>query len=364
MKAHHQKCTGQQSSDTTHLTNTLPDETSATTTPVLPQQASSHINHISSEDVAPSGHREGLGVTKCTDISEIVAVESKDRPPHQIVKAYSLPSRLPRIAVGARVMITKNIDTEHGITNGATGMITAILPTKEGKLLPEGVCIQFDNDKVGRGITEKRSNSIIPLGSVKIEPYEESMDPIEQERKGGIRRQYPLRLSWACTIHKVQGLTVEKIVISMKSMFESGHAYVAFSRVTNLQGLHLLDLDADNIYRNEAVAWGLGQMQPLQLPDTVDRSASFTLVQHNVEGLLQNFESLQNHYQVSKCDILLLSETWLTNGDDLTKLHHTDFDLVSKNRQESYEIESMASLGKGGVAMYIRKNVRREFNEF
>ena len=318
-------------------------------------------------------HNDKMLQEKCTDISVIVAVDVvRNKRTGKLeqrlasasnTKADSLPSRL-RIAVGARVMITKNIDTEHGITNGATGIITAILPTKEGKLLPEGVCIQFDNDKVGRGITEKRSNSTIPLGSVKIDPYEESMDPIEQERKGGIRRQFPLRLSWACTIHKVQGLTVEKIVISMKSMFESGHAYVAFSRVTNLQGLHLLDFHADKIYRNEAVAQGLDKMQPLHLPDTLHRSASFTLVHHNVEGLLQNFESLQNHYQVSKSDILLLSETWLTNGAHLTKLHRTDFDLVSKTRRESYEIESMASLGKGGVAMYIRKNLRREFIDF
>ena len=318
-------------------------------------------------------HNDKMLQEKCTDISVIVAVDVvRNKQTGKLeqrlasasnTKADSLPSRL-KIAVGARVMITKNIDTEHGITNGATGIITAILPTKEGKLLPEGVCIQFDNDKVGRGITEKRSNSTIPLGSVKIEPYEESMDPIEQERKGGIRRQFPLRLSWACTIHKVQGLTVEKIVISMKSMFESGHAYVAFSRVTNLQGLHLLDFHADKIYRNEAVAQGLDKMQPLHLPDTLHRSASFTLVHHNVEGLLQNFESLQNHYQVSKSDILLLSETWLTNGAHLTKLHRTDFDLVSKTRRESYEIESMASLGKGGVAMYIRKNVCREFIDF
>ena len=312
-------------------------------------------------------HNDKMLQEKCTDICEIVAVDVvRNKRTGKLeqrlasasnTKADSLPSRL-KIAVGARVMITKNIDTEHGITNGATGIITAILPTKEGKLLPEGVCIQFDNDKVGRGITEKRSNSTIPLGSVKIDPYEESMDPIEQERKGGIRRQFPLRLSWACTIHKVQGLTVEKIVISMTSMFESGHAYVAFSRVTNLHGLHLLDFHADKIYRNDAVALGLDKMQPLHLPDTLHRSASFTFVHHNVEELLQNFENLQNHYQVSKCDILLLSETWLTNRDDLTKLHRTDFDLVSKTRRESYEIESMASLGKGGVAMYIRKNVR------
>ena len=319
-------------------------------------------------------HNEKMLQEKCTDISAILAVDvvrnkktgnlEQRQASISNTKTDSLPSRL-RIAIGARVMITKNVDTEHGITNGATGMVTAILATQEGKLLPEGICVQFDNEKVGRGLTEKNRNTPIPFGSVKIKPFEESLDPIEQERKGGIRRQFPLRLSWACTIHKVQGLTVEKIVISMKSMFESGHAYVAFSRVTNLQGLHLLDFHADKIYRNEAVARGLCKMKPLQLSDAVEHSATrFTVIHHNVEGLLQNLEGLQNHYQLLKCDILLLTETWLAYRDDLSKLHHQDFDLVSKSRRESYNIESMASLAKGGVAMYIRKNVPRQFVEF
>ena len=131
---------------------------------------------------------------------------------------------------------------------------------------------QFDNEKVGCGLTEKNPNSTIPFGSVKLMPYKEALDPVEQERKGGIRRQFPLKLSWPCTIHKVQGLTVDKIVISMKSMFESGHAYVAFSRVTNMEGLYLLDFDADKIYRNEGVAQDLVQMEPLQLPKSLDCS--------------------------------------------------------------------------------------------
>ena len=79
-------------------------------------------------------------------------------------------------------MVTKNVDTEHGITNGAIGTVTAILPADQDKPLPKGVCIQFDNEKVGRGLTERNPNSTIPFGSVKLMPYEEAMDPVEQER--------------------------------------------------------------------------------------------------------------------------------------------------------------------------------------
>ena len=319
-------------------------------------------------------HNEEMLLNKCRDISEIVAVDVvrnrttgrlEERPALKAnQKSESLPGRL-RIAVGARVMVTKNVDTEHGITNGALGTVTAILPADQDKPLPKGVCIQFDNEKVGRGLTESNPNSTIPLGSVKLMPYEEAMDPVEQERKGGIRRQFPLKLAWACTIHKVQGLTVDKIVISMKSMFESGHAYVAFSRVTNMEGLYLLDFNANKIYRNEGVAQGLVKMEPLQLPNPLDGSHDgITIVHHNVEGLLQNFENQANHFQMFTSDVVLLTETWLSSEEDPSKFQHKDFHMYCKSRRESYDIQSMASLAKGGVAVYVKKGVPHGFADF
>ena len=80
------------------------------------------------------------------------------------------------------------------------------------------------------------------------------------------RLQFPLTLAWATTIHKVQGLTLDEIVVDMKGgRFSPGQAYVAFSRVKTLDGLHFngkaikKSIDVEN----EMVRLSTNRLQPL-----------------------------------------------------------------------------------------------------
>ncbi|MEI9958295.1 MAG: helicase C-terminal domain-containing protein [Ferruginibacter sp.] len=73
----------------------------------------------------------------------------------------------------------------------------------------------------------------------------------------GTFTQYPLRLAWAITIHKSQGLTFEKVMIDAGSSFSSGQVYVALSRCTSLDGIVLLSkLSSSTLFSNDNVIKG------------------------------------------------------------------------------------------------------------
>jgi len=78
-----------------------------------------------------------------------------------------------------------------------------------------------------------------------------------QQETLGTFTQYPLRLAWAITIHKSQGLTFDKVMINAGAAFSSGQVYVALSRCTGLDGIVLLSkIPPTAIHSNENVIKG------------------------------------------------------------------------------------------------------------
>lgn len=121
------------------------------------------------------------------------------------------------LMLDAQVMLIANIDPDAGLVNGSRGVITGFCPATE---LP---IVEFIN-----GV--KR---IIGTNTWPIEDYEFVS-----------RAQVPLRLAYAVTIHKSQGATLDSALIDIGSgVFEYGQAYVALSRVRNLESLYVYDFD-------------------------------------------------------------------------------------------------------------------------
>ncbi|KAG5335670.1 PIF1 helicase, partial [Acromyrmex heyeri] len=66
-----------------------------------------------------------------------------------------------------------------------------------------------------------------------------------------IRNQFPLSLSYGITIHKSQSLSLQNAVMDLGNIFSCGQAYVILSRVTSLDGLHLINFDPSSVFASK-----------------------------------------------------------------------------------------------------------------
>ena len=201
------------------------------------------------------------------------------------------------LAVNARVMLTTNLDVSDGLSNGVLGTVADIVKGQMPHHQPEYICVRFDNSSVGINVRTQNPLRIGP-DIVIIKPY------TEQFRHEGVnhtRLQYPLKLSWACSIHKTQGMTLKSAAVSLKNIFQPGMAYVALSRVTSLTGLHLLDFDKEMIYSNPEITHAPDIMQCVTIQ-------SMPLLKHNQDVKLtvvaHNIHSIQSHLEeASRIDV-------------------------------------------------------------
>jgi hypothetical protein len=140
---------------------------------------------------------------------------------------------------GAQVMFIKNDKgEERRYYNGKIGVVKKVTKSEIIVRLPEGgLDIEVEREK-WENIQYK---------------FDPEKDKINEETLGTFS-QFPLRLAWAVTIHKSQGLTFDRAIIDAGSSFAAGQVYVALSRVRSLEGLILRStINASNIYTDKDV---------------------------------------------------------------------------------------------------------------
>jgi hypothetical protein len=146
----------------------------------------------------------------------------------------TLPAEMKlQLKVGAHVMFLKNDKGEkRRYFNGKIGIVS--------KLENEKILVKFPGSDIEMEIEKETWRNI------RYRLNEETNKPEEEEV--GTFSQYPIRLAWAITIHKSQGLTFEKAIIDAGASFAAGQVYVALSRLTSLDGLVLYSkIRTDNI---------------------------------------------------------------------------------------------------------------------
>ena len=157
------------------------------------------------------------------------------------------------LKVGAKVMFTKN-NPKEGYVNGTLGTVEA-----------------FDKF-VGLPLVRTNDGRLIA-----VDKMDWSVE--ENGKPRATISQLPLRLAWAITVHKSQGMSLDEAVVDLSEVFEYGQGYVALSRVRRLAGLHLLGwnerafqvhpevLVEDNAFRasSEAALTAFAQISPEEL---------------------------------------------------------------------------------------------------
>ena len=135
------------------------------------------------------------------------------------------------ICINARIMLTTNLWTEHGLVNGSMGSISDISwdeTLDPFTAMPSVLLIQFD-EYTGPDFPG------CPPGIVPVFPVHR---PFDYKGASCSRTQFPLRLAYAITVHKSQGLTLAKVVLNLDQREHcSGLSYVAVSRVKALGGI-------------------------------------------------------------------------------------------------------------------------------
>lgn len=159
----------------------------------------------------------------------------------KLLKEHSMADNTIELKVGAQVILLANLDKELGLANGSKGVV-------EGFSSVGWPMVRFEqvnrSTSIMQKIKEEESGGWNPDGP--NAPLVREITPwgwkITEKRVGWVEyRQVPLKLAWALTIHKAQGMSLNRVEISMRSIFDVGQAYVALSRITCLEALSLLE---------------------------------------------------------------------------------------------------------------------------
>lgn len=186
---------------------------------------------------------------------------------HSYEEIVSLKKKMP-------VVLTHNLDTKHGLVNGAQGVIIGFWTYKESDLPRPRYHPDYyspEDDDLEVDVMATNGGHWVSLRQDCIREYmelnEEQPLPIVRFNNGKdmviwpdcsisergfegppsllIRTQIPLIPGWALTIHKAQGMTLERVIVNLKKVFAFGQIYVALSRAKSLNGLKVEELDCE-----------------------------------------------------------------------------------------------------------------------
>jgi energy-coupling factor transporter ATP-binding protein EcfA2 len=198
--------------------------------------------------------------------------------------------QLLQLKEGAQVMFIKNdMKTPRRYYNGKIGTVS--------KITADEIFVTFKETKDAEPIKlelETWNNIRYTINPTTNQLAEETL---------GSFKQYPVRLAWAVTVHKSQGLTLDKVIVDLDGAFASGQVYVALSRCTTLDGLVLKSkLSRENIFTDSRVVqFATTEATEAELDDMLVQKMKIAAVAR-VTSVFSFTEVIQS---IQKTDLLL-----------------------------------------------------------
>ena len=314
---------------------------------------------------AENSEKDKLNLSKLSLLTTpLVTVRSIDKFPSGICQSRIIQiltysesrtgglSGVLNIKTNAHVMLTSNIDINDRSINGQIGTIYSI--KYDAQSLVQVIYVNFNDTKAGlmkmRSDPYASQNNVVPIHRIELNI------PISLSGSGPsfLRTQFPLMLAWACTVHKVQGLTLSNVVVSFElnrqKRFNYGQIYVVLSRSKALSNLFIngtvkasmMNADADV---NEEYA-RLRTHCRFQCDNAIEEHSS------KLSITLLNIRSLQKHSidlatdTSLKSDVFLLTETQLS-GDtfyDNIQQPFNDHQLFLHNNVDKFKSLALLKL--------------------
>ena len=324
--------------------------------------------HVYSINKLVDKHNQKMLKKITEEVYTIKAIDSKkDRNtgldiemPEKPSDTGGLESQL-RVGIGCRVMLVSNIDVCDGLSNGATGTVSHIVVLADRVIT---ILVEFDNPKVGvkaKRLSHYRENH---PNAVPVNRHEIAFGIGRRKCINATRRQFPLKLCWASTIHKVQGLTTDSIVVSFQGRFFAGQAYVALSRVKSLKGLYILDFDGSKIFVERAVSEEMKRLQndnvlSTEVSDNLSLKGCIKISHLNIRGIKSHKNDLRLDPCAQESHVLCFCETFLWKEDifsgEFIGREYMSIFRIERPRQED---KCHTQHGSGGILVAINEDLK------
>ncbi len=251
---------------------------------------------------------------------------------------YALPTDVRlRLKEGAQIMFIKNdMEDPRRYYNGKIAIVSRIVDEKLYVYIPEidtEIAVTKEIWRNVRYTLNKESGEV-------------------EEEELGTFIQYPVRLAWAITIHKSQGLTFEKAIIDIGSSFAAGQAYVALSRCTTLDGIVLHSIIRPNCVMTDEYAINFSKQEKDQ--DELHSIFKQGKRKFWAERLLQYFDWKQMYTILREMEKLLEDK----DSDEYVAAHK----LLKEFRKEVYGLENISLKFQHQLTAMIQESELEDLN--